>query len=96
MHLSESLTYTVASSDVNAVPLAVIIPEDSLEFRIVSPASAVKSLALTMRIDAPKSTTNFFDIESNLPLYLRAWERSSFGHSTFPFCVIADERPLLS
>ena len=57
-NISNSLTYTIASSCVCTCPLAVMTIVGRLEFVKVSISASLKSLLLIMCIDAPESKTN--------------------------------------
>ena len=58
-NISNSLTYTVASSCVCTSPLAVMTIEGRHDFVKVSISAEFKSFLLIMCIDAPESTTNY-------------------------------------
>ena len=58
-NISNSLTYTVASSCVCTSPLAVLTIVGLNDFVKVSISALLKSFMLIMCIDAPESTTNF-------------------------------------
>ena len=57
-NISNSLTYTIASSCVCTSPLAVMTIEGLHDFVKVSISALLKSFLLIMCIDAPESTTN--------------------------------------
>ena len=58
-NISNSWTYTVASSCVCSSPLAVMTVVGLLDVVTVSISASFKSLLLIICIDAPESTTNF-------------------------------------
>ena len=57
-NISNSLTYTIASSCVCTSPLAVMTVVGLHDFVKVSMSASLKSFLLIMCIDAPESTTN--------------------------------------
>ena len=59
LRMSNSLTYTVASSCVCTSPLAVMTIVGLHDFIKVSISASFKSFLLIICIDAPESTTNF-------------------------------------
>ena len=57
-NISNSLTYTIASSCVCTSPLAVMTIVELHDFVKVSISASLKSFLLIMCIDVPESTTN--------------------------------------
>ena len=77
-NISNSLTYTIASSCVCTSPLAVMSVVGLHDFVKVSISTLLKSFLLIMCIDAPESTTNSlssgFNVDAGKHLFFRRWE----------------------
>ena len=65
-NISNSLTYTVASSGICTSPLAVMTIVGLHDFVKVSISASLKSFLLIMCIDAPESTTNSLSLGFNV------------------------------
>ena len=82
MNISNSLTYTIASSCVCTSPLAVKTIAGLHDFVKVSISASLKSFLLIMCIDAPESTTNSLSsvwrLDASRHLFSRKWEECCF------------------